>query len=59
LLGTRDESREVRIQPYGLNLVFGGSSGSGKSTLATGFLGHLAEQAYQFCVIDPEGDYET
>src|SRR5262249_39046530 len=32
---------------------------SGKSTLATGFLERLAEKKYTFCVIDPEGDYDT
>ena len=36
-----------------------GTSGGGKSTLATGILERLAEQAIQFCVIDPEGDYDT
>jgi hypothetical protein len=34
-----------------------GTSGSGKSTFAVGFLERLAERGYQFCVIDPEGDY--
>ena len=34
-----------------------GSSGSGKSTLAAGVLERLAECEYQFCVVDPEGDY--
>ena len=34
-----------------------GSSGSGKSTLAAGVLERLAECDYQFCVVDPEGDY--
>lgn len=32
--------------------------GQGKSTLATAVLEKLAEQQYQFCLIDPEGDYE-
>lgn len=36
-----------------------GPSGSGKSTLTTALLERLAEQHYQFCVIDPEGDYDT
>src|SRR5205085_8832275 len=35
-----------------------GPSGSGKSTAATSFLEQLAEHHYQFCIIDPEGDYE-
>jgi hypothetical protein len=35
-----------------------GASGSGKSTLVTGVLERLADRAYQFCLVDPEGDYE-
>jgi hypothetical protein len=35
-----------------------GPSASGKSTLSTAFLEGLADGGYQFCVIDPEGDYE-
>jgi hypothetical protein len=40
-------------------VLFAGPSGSGKSTAATGFFENLAEQHYQFCLIDPEGDYEN
>lgn len=57
LLGTKDNS-EVHLQPYGASLLIAGTSGGGKSTLATGVLERLAEQGYQFCIIDPEGDYE-
>lgn len=59
LLGTRDDGREIRISPYGRSILLAGSSGSGKSTLASGVLERLSEQAYQFCIIDPEGDYES
>ncbi len=57
LLG-RENDREIRIQPYGGGILVAGPSGSGKSTLAIGVLERLAEQGYQFCLIDPEGDYE-
>jgi hydroxymethylpyrimidine pyrophosphatase-like HAD family hydrolase len=59
LLGTRDDGSEVRVPPYGTNLLLVGTSGSGKSTLATGFMERLAENKYSFCVLDPEGDYEA
>ncbi|MDQ6734308.1 MAG: HAD family hydrolase, partial [Nitrospirota bacterium] len=59
LIGTREDGEEVRVSPYGNNILLAGSSGSGKSTLASGILERLAEQAYQFCIIDPEGDYES
>jgi len=60
-LGTRvdTEGAEVQIAPYGVNLLLTGSSGAGKSTLATGVLERLAAPGYQFCIIDPEGDYEA
>jgi hydroxymethylpyrimidine pyrophosphatase-like HAD family hydrolase len=57
LLGTRQNSEEVRIGITGLNLLLAGSSGGGKSTTATSLVERLVEQCYQFCVIDPEGDY--
>jgi HAD superfamily hydrolase (TIGR01484 family) len=60
LIGTREENKaEVKISPYGLNLLLAGTSGGGKSTLAMSLLEQLSESDYQFCVIDPEGDYES
>jgi HAD superfamily hydrolase (TIGR01484 family) len=59
LIGTAQNGDEVRISPYGRNVLLVGTSGGGKSTLATGILERLAEAEYSFCVIDPEGDYET
>jgi hydroxymethylpyrimidine pyrophosphatase-like HAD family hydrolase len=57
LLGTRANGEEVRVGITGLNLLLAGSSGGGKSTTATSLVERLVEQHYQFCVIDPEGDY--
>jgi HAD superfamily hydrolase (TIGR01484 family) len=59
LLGTREEKQEVRLKPYGINILVAGTSGSGKSTFATSFLERLLERDYQFCIIDPEGDYQN
>ncbi len=58
LLGNRADGGEERIPSYGLNLLIAGPSGSGKSTAATSLLERLAGHKYQFCIIDPEGDYE-
>jgi hydroxymethylpyrimidine pyrophosphatase-like HAD family hydrolase len=58
LLGRRtDTDAEIFLKPYGVNVLLAGTSGGGKTTLATGLIERLIEQAYQVCVIDPEGDY--
>jgi hydroxymethylpyrimidine pyrophosphatase-like HAD family hydrolase/energy-coupling factor transporter ATP-binding protein EcfA2 len=59
VLGSLESGATVSISPMGANLLIAGSSGSGKSTLASGFLERLAHHRYQYCVIDPEGDYES
>ena len=59
LLGSAEGGEEVKLPPHGQNVLLVGTSGSGKSTLTTGFLERLAEQRYTFCLIDPEGDYDT
>ena len=59
LLGHGESGEEVRISPYGVNMLITGPSGSGKSTVTTAFLERLSDQDYQFCVVDPEGDYES
>ena len=48
----------VSISPYGPTLLIAGPSGKGKSTMVRGLLERLADQRYQFCVVDPEGDYD-
>jgi hydroxymethylpyrimidine pyrophosphatase-like HAD family hydrolase len=58
LLGTRDDGSDFSVRPFGETVLVAGPSSSGKSTLATGLLERLAEADYQFCLIDPEGDYE-
>jgi HAD superfamily hydrolase (TIGR01484 family) len=57
LLGHREDNREEGIDPYGSNVLVCGSSGGGKSTITTGLLERLCEAGYQFCIFDPEGDY--
>lgn len=49
--------RTVAIAAYGQSALLAGTSGAGKSTVAKGLLERTAERRYQFCVIDPEGDY--
>jgi HAD superfamily hydrolase (TIGR01484 family) len=56
-LGTDGGGRELRLPAHGPPVLVAGTSGGGKSTLASGLLEQLGEQGYQFCVVDPEGDF--
>lgn len=58
-LGENEEGQDVLLPSYGPNVLIAGPSGSGKSTLATSYLERLTEHQYQFCIIDPEGDYDA
>ena len=60
LLGTSkdDPTRKVWLPALGQSVLVAGPSGSGKSTSVTGLLERMAAAAYQFCIFDPEGDYE-
>jgi hydroxymethylpyrimidine pyrophosphatase-like HAD family hydrolase len=57
VVGERADGSPVRLPPYGGPVLVAGPSGGGKSTFATAFLEQLASQGYQFCIVDPEGDY--
>src|SRR5438874_2797828 len=60
LLGrAKNESqRTVWLPSLGQSVLVAGPSGSGKSMTITGILERMADAAYQFCLFDPEGDYE-
>jgi hydroxymethylpyrimidine pyrophosphatase-like HAD family hydrolase len=57
-LGVSDEKAEVRIVPNRNSVLVVGASASGKSSAVAGILEEAAERGYQFCLIDPEGDFE-
>lgn len=50
--------QQVRISPRGASILIAGASGSGKSTAVAGILEQLVALHYQFCLVDPEGDYD-
>lgn len=58
LVGEEKKGKPVHITPYGGGVLIAGISGTGKSTFATALLESFAAREFQFCVLDPEGDYE-
>ena len=56
--GVDQHRMPVMLEPYGDCILVCGASASGKSTVARRVVESLLERAYQFCLIDPEGDYE-
>lgn len=56
-LGTCTDGSTFRVKPYGSRMLLMGASSCGKTTMAATLIEKLAEAHYQFCVIDPEGDY--
>ena len=51
------DGTEIGLHPHSGSILVAGPSGGGKSTFATGVLERLADKRFQFCIIDPEGDY--
>lgn len=56
-LGEAD-GKVVTLPAFGSTVLVCGPSGSGKSSLVTRVVEALIEREYQFCLVDPEGDYE-
>jgi HAD superfamily hydrolase (TIGR01484 family) len=56
IIGHTSDGAALTVSPFETVLVTG-SSGSGKSSVVTALLEQLRDFAYQFCVVDPEGDY--
>lgn len=56
--GVTQDRRECRLEPHAGSVLIAGSSGIGKSTLATALTENMAAAGFEFCVFDPEGDYD-
>lgn len=58
IVGSDSQDRLVELSPVDRVLI-AGNSGIGKSTLATFLTEEMSAQGFQFCIFDPEGDYEN
>jgi hydroxymethylpyrimidine pyrophosphatase-like HAD family hydrolase len=58
-LGRLMDGKPALLDPYSRGVLLAGTSGGGKTTFAAAFLEALREAGYQFCVFDPEGDYQS
>ncbi|CAL8480917.1 protein of unknown function (plasmid) [Caballeronia sp. S22] len=56
-IGQRNDVTEALAQSGTVALI-AGRSGGGKSTLLAGLMERLCAAGYQFCALDPEGDFE-
>jgi HAD superfamily hydrolase (TIGR01484 family) len=57
VVGQTKSEKEIALQPQDVVLI-AGKSGLGKSSIAIALSERFVEQKFQFCVFDPEGDYE-
>jgi hypothetical protein len=56
-VGVLEDNRPFLISPYRSGILVSGLSGAGKSTFTLSVVESLANKGYQFCLVDPEGDY--
>jgi HAD superfamily hydrolase (TIGR01484 family) len=59
LLGKGADGSRVGLSPFRTSTLVVGSSGGGKSTVVAGLVERLRTASYNFCIIDPEGDYDS
>jgi hypothetical protein len=50
--------REAFLEPHRGSVLIAGQSGIGKSTLAIALTERMVEKGFEFCIFDPEGDYD-
>jgi HAD superfamily hydrolase (TIGR01484 family) len=58
-LGKNAQGKRIALSPFRVSTLVVGSSGGGKSTVVAGLVERLREASYNFCIIDPEGDYDA
>jgi hydroxymethylpyrimidine pyrophosphatase-like HAD family hydrolase len=59
VFGHDAEGKPIGLHPQCGGVLIAGASSGGKSTAAIGFIEQIADRGFQFCIIDPEGDYDN
>lgn len=59
LLGKNTQGKQIGLSPFRVSTLVVGSSGGGKSTVVAGLVERLRAANYNFCIVDPEGDYDS
>ena len=58
-LGKDAQGKVIGLSPFRVSALVVGTSGGGKSTVVAGLVERLRATNYNFCIIDPEGDYDS
>jgi HAD superfamily hydrolase (TIGR01484 family) len=58
-LGKDAHGKAIGLSPFRVSALVVGTSGGGKSTVVAGLVERLRAANYNFCIIDPEGDYDS
>jgi HAD superfamily hydrolase (TIGR01484 family) len=58
-LGKDARGKPIGLSPFRASALVAGTSGGGKSTVVAGLVERLRAANYNFCIIDPEGDYDS
>jgi hydroxymethylpyrimidine pyrophosphatase-like HAD family hydrolase len=56
-VGLDEDGRLWTLPPAGGSVLIAGQPGTGKSALLSALAERMAERGYEFCVLDPKGDY--
>jgi len=58
-VGETTDGSSVHLRGYGEVALLAGPSASAKSAATTAILERIVDKAYQFCLLDPEGNHES
>ena len=57
LLGTAEDGTPIRVSPFSSNILLVALSDVERQNVAQAFIENLRQERYQFCLVDPLGEY--